>query len=229
MARRLSELRKQLRDDVLSAYEQEHTRLVETWNSLESKAQATVAIAGIFIGGMLALAKDITPETGFLARIIILVPTIILLATVLCAALALTIQTVEDAPEGDNVRAFVDDLLAVDTAEELSERMPRYLGDRSKIWSATNSEHFAANEQKAGWIQRAQWLLFAAIVTAALVVGWQLFIPTPKSSAVTSANGGTQNELPKVGVQREGGSGEQLLPHPPAGINRDSSRPKADR
>ncbi len=49
-----AELKEQLLASALEAYRQEYKELSESWRSLEAKAQAGVAVAGIFIAGVLA-------------------------------------------------------------------------------------------------------------------------------------------------------------------------------
>ena len=203
-----------LRKAALSAYEAEHSRLVDVWKALESKAQATVAIAGIFIGGTLALAKDIKPDADPLTRVAIFLLTCILLGVVICGIQALRVTDVAGAPGGESLEGLAAALLALPPAE-LPDRMPRFFGDVSGIWRKANAEHRTVNEKKARWIAWGQWLLLSAIVAAAGLTTWTLFRPRGQTSDQQST-GGTINAVYQVGLPAGSDSGQQLLQRPSA-------------
>jgi len=49
--------------EIIAAYESEFDRLEDTWKGLETKAQGTITVAGVFIGFVLAFAKDLSTTT----------------------------------------------------------------------------------------------------------------------------------------------------------------------
>ena len=93
----------------LDAFKQEYDRLAKTWEQLDLKAQGTVAIAGIFLGGIFAFITNLRPsETTSKVALILAIVSLVL--SVLFSLLALRVREVLDAPGGSDIQQFVRDL-----------------------------------------------------------------------------------------------------------------------
>ncbi len=168
---------------LLESHQQEYLRLIDTWRMLEGKAQALVAIAGIFLGGMFGFAKEIRGQECILCKIAIIVVIILLSISVERSVRALRVRVIETAPTAAMTKRMVDILLAVKDATERSARFVPFLFDRARGWESTLRDHADANEEKAAALSQAQGFLFYAIVVAALLVAWTTIEPATRPVA----------------------------------------------
>lgn len=84
----------ELAKSTLGIYNAQYTDLNDRWKAIDTKAQGSVAIAGIFIGGIFALARDVTCRThGGEVALMLAVVGVLALST-LCSALALLTRNV---------------------------------------------------------------------------------------------------------------------------------------
>jgi hypothetical protein len=164
----------ELKFQVLTAYEVEYRDLADNWRSLDGKAQGTVAIAGVFIGGAVAFAQRLSSDSSNAMRTAVGLGVLLLLVCVGFAISVLRIRTVNAPPDGDSVRKLVADLLEVSE----SERAGRYLGyleDRVVAWKTGIDEVASVNDSKATALWRAQLSLAAAIGAFAILIVLQLY------------------------------------------------------
>ena len=151
-------------EDALSAYKIEYDDQMANWRALDTKAQGAVAVAGLFVGGLLAFAKDPRSEPT-LGRIVLVLAVVCLLGAVLFALNALRVCDVADPPSGAIHSKLAEDLASLDEAEaSLPARQQGYLGDRAVLWSRTERDTRVGNERKAKSVARAQGLLVAAVL-----------------------------------------------------------------
>jgi hypothetical protein len=167
----------ELKEQAIAAYEAEYRDLADNWRSLDGKAQGTVAIAGVFIGGALAFVQSLYADGPVCMKLVVGLGVLLLLVSVGFALGVLRIRTVNAPPDGDGVRLLVNNVLAADRAE----RPARYLGyleDRLMAWKKAIDEVASANDSKATDLWTAQRFLGASVVTFALLVLLQLFART---------------------------------------------------
>ncbi len=157
-----------LREAILS-FQEEYKDLYDTWKSVDSKAQATATIAGIFLAAAFALARDI-PATFFMYQRVLLAVSIGLLVITVCLCLiGLQIRRIYAPPIGENSKKLIEDLLPNLTENEKSARLSAFLDDRYSLWEQVNSDFKAKFVGKTRWVVSAQGCLFAAIVVATTV------------------------------------------------------------
>lgn len=168
-AETLIAMRRTLRQTVLDSYREEYKELSDVWKSLETKAQGTVTIAGIFIAAAFTFAKDLAstrldyPGKLFLAgAIIFLIPTIIL------SVLVLRRRTIKWIPAGTDVEQWADDIENVPN-EELPDRARRFIDEHSGVWKETVASTKKATAEKEALLYAAQILLLFAIGAATVV------------------------------------------------------------
>ena len=53
------EIRHKLGEQLLTTFRQEHSDAVNTWRTLEGKAQISITIGGVFLAAVFAFARDL--------------------------------------------------------------------------------------------------------------------------------------------------------------------------
>lgn len=152
---------------VLNGYQKEGDALTDDWKVLEVKAQATVATAGIFIGALLALAKD--SIEGQVAMLGAAVTVSALGLAVAFAVVALLVRHVVGAPSGLAIETMADDLLGLKPGADWPARLENFQRDRIRLWREYSSGRVVANEDKARWLLRAQWMLLVGVTLATVL------------------------------------------------------------
>src|ERR1051325_1164979 len=163
----MSEQRISLVKDLLQSIINEYSDAKTRFTNLDTKAQSTTAIAGIFLAGALAffngdsLQKLITyggRVTVFLLGIAVF---LLMLSTIFCiwAMLIRDISIIEN----ENLREEVEGILRQDS-DELSDRYENYLRDQAEEWSKISKELLEVNQQKAKAVRRGQVSLSIAVI-----------------------------------------------------------------
>ena len=168
--------RDQLLAGALQSYRDEYKELSDTWRHVEGKAQGTITVAGIFLAAAFAFVRDLTGAgTGLLEKSILAVAVGLLTATVILAVLSLRVREVVAPPLGENLDELITDLSSVRDAEEIAERLPRFVGDQLSMWRSANEEVDRLTKSKAGLVALAQKLLLVAIGLVALLTSITIF------------------------------------------------------
>lgn len=212
------DIRLRLAREVLDAAAKDFERTLDTWKGLEGKAQATVAVAGIFIGGTFAIVRDMG-GAATLHRVLAGAVVALLVAAVLSAVMALRIRFVTGPPSAANLQAVLADLFAL-TDAQMAQRELAYVQDRIRLWRAGIDEHDRANQAKARWIGRAQVCLLLAILAAAGLVMAMLVGGRPESGIPR----GGPYEVHQNRMRPDSGREQQLLPAAPAETTHDVPR-----
>lgn len=165
-------LRKELLDASLAAAQQLWQARMDQWKTLETKAQGTVAIAGIFLGGVFSMANAVKSNSGMFERVVLTLTSGALLLAVANAIHALQVRST--AFPGGSLHETVEVLLRPERAHELAERVPLFAGDRARDWRACAKELVAVNAAKAVNLRRAQWALLASALLVGLLIGQRI-------------------------------------------------------
>ena len=152
-----------LLDVSLKAFEEEHRELSETWRHIETKAQGTVAISGIFLAGVFAFIRFRWDDAGSAEALLLVLSMLLIVCSVIGSLMALRVRSVSAAPRGEQLHRLVEDLQDAGEAET-PERIRRFLGDQIGSWKSVNEAVQRINSNKAGWLMTAQVFLLAAIV-----------------------------------------------------------------
>jgi hypothetical protein len=155
----------------LDTYREEYRDLSETWRSFDAKAQATGAIAGIFLAALFAWAREMPASLGTQLRVLVVASIVLLVASIIAAVLALQVRRVAAPPLGEAAAEMVRDILHKQRPEELPDRLVRLCNDQIGLWKATNRDMTTFSESKASRIGFAQGaLLLAAVLVAILSI-----------------------------------------------------------
>ena len=157
----------QLASDALTSYREEYRELSETWRHLETKAQGTVAIAGIFLAGVFAFVRTLSDNASFCDKALLLIAVLLLVLSVLFAILVLRVREVTSPPIGDSLDTLVKDLLS--PGEATQEDLVAFVRDQTGMWADANKETHRHNQIKADHLFRAQILLLIAVVVVAVL------------------------------------------------------------
>lgn len=159
----------------LDSYKEEYRDLMDTWKSLDSKAQGCGGLAGIFLAAGFAWARQMTTTIPSTERFALAVSLIVLVGSVLCAVLALQIRTVPAPPLGDATGALVRDLLKARKPKEAPARLAAFHHDQIGLWKKVNEQVDAKNASKARWTLYSQAALLCASVIVAMISVLSMF------------------------------------------------------
>lgn len=152
----------------LEACSKEGDALADTWKVLETKAQATVVTAGIFITAIVSVTNDTGTSRPPIASLVLVVSLLSLGLAIWCAVLALLVRSVTAHPGAKEYDTLALDLLGL-PPEEIRERLPGFYQNAIILWRQSSEEHRRANDEKADYLSFSQLALFMASVLAALL------------------------------------------------------------
>lgn len=160
--------------DALKAQEMSYAEASDVWRCLESKAQSTFTISGVFLTATLAIS-NLAPQASndclsILVKSLVVTAILLFIASVLIAVGTLRVRHVAPPPyekSADHIEELLDSGKSLDDKELRS-----YLRRRYRDWRTPNAGIDKANESKGDWLSWSQVALVAAIVvaTAALTI-----------------------------------------------------------
>lgn len=173
----MSESRINLIKDLLQSSISAHSDASSNFTSLDTKAQNTIAIVGIFLAGTLAfftgdsLQKLIT--IGAQPAIILLgILVLLLMLSTACCIWAMRIQDIsinDVTMSKEEVEAILERPF-----DELSERYENYLLSQIEEWNRISEEFREVNSKKAKAVRRGQLFLGIATLFAAILLFYTL-------------------------------------------------------
>lgn len=147
--------------------QEEHADLSTQWSNLDSKAQATASIAGIFVAAILTFVRELSASAALEERLALNVAVILLTTCILLAVLALRIREVDSRPSEEIMKMITD---LVDSGEESSSQYLRtFANTHANAWKQVNADIYKSVRVKANYTFAAQASLFAAAMFAAIV------------------------------------------------------------
>jgi hypothetical protein len=168
-AETLISMRRTLRQTVLDSYREEYKELSDVWKSLETKAQGTVTIAGIFIAAAFTFAKDLAnTRLDYNGKLFLAAAIIFLIPTIILSLLVLRRRTIKWIPAGTDVESWADAIEGV-SDEDLADRARRLIDEHSGVWKQTVESTREATAEKEKLLYAAQVLLLFAIGAATVV------------------------------------------------------------
>lgn len=148
----------------------EYGELSDNWKQLDSKAQATATIAGIFMAASFAFIRNSALQLTGLERVLLLFVLASLIVSILLAVAAMFVRTVPVPPTPENIAEMVSDLLET-APKEHEERLGGLIADTINAWLPINRELRKELLVKASKLENSQWaLVVAADLMAALTV-----------------------------------------------------------
>lgn len=165
--------KRQLRIDLLERtlnYCTEDYALVDaTYAGLDSKAQATFGIAGLFVAGAVTLIGTLSAAKDP-AWVAILLPGLtyaLLVVSILCSVLALRAREVSTPLDSESVATMTYDIIDLDDRELNLEIYANWFRDQIAEWQRVTREIHAVNARRARWLVGAQLTLLIAITCGA--------------------------------------------------------------
>lgn len=162
-------MRQLLRQMALDSYREEYKEFSDVWKALETKAQATVTIAGIFMAAAFTFAKDLAAtRLDYYGNLFLGAAIILLIPTIICSVFVLWRRTVKSVPSGEDVESWAD-AIANTSDDDLPDRTCRFLDQHSSVWKETVASTKEAIAEKERLLHLAQTLLLFAIGAAVVV------------------------------------------------------------
>lgn len=174
------EIKEALHTTAMESYRDEYQRFIDIWKGLDTKAQGTVTIAGIFIATVFAFIRDIKNlNLGDKGRWVLIAAIACLVLSVVLSILALTLRKVAAPPTADLIAQMVRDIVRLqpdETAEQndagLKERNLSFINERIRLWRQVMAEASEAIKLKYIFLLVGQWLLVGAV----FLVVWLTFL-----------------------------------------------------
>jgi hypothetical protein len=163
-------IRIDLLDRALSYCTEDYHLVTTTYAALDSKAQATFGVSGLFIAGTVALLNNITaPTEVFLWTIALVVLTYGLLVSAVVASLvALKVREVATPMDSAAMTTMTLDVIDLPDEELTAEVRANWYRDQLREWKRVIEEVESVNSSKARWLGSAQVMLIIAVICAGL-------------------------------------------------------------
>lgn len=156
---------------LLTHAKDEYDELSGIWRDLERKAQANIAIAGVFIAGTSVAFRVI--ETPDIMSKGLLIASIALLATAaLISIFVLEVIEVQIIEEASNVSEASKVIFEKDCNHAAQEKLREFVTLRIEAWVSASKDVSLANAKKAHHLANAQAFLRAAVITTSLLLGY---------------------------------------------------------
>lgn len=148
--------------------EYEQDELSDRWKMLDAKAQATAAIAGVFIAAAFAFVRNSGPQPLGSPKWLFVIMLLGLATTVGFAVWSMLIRSVSLPPTAEEAAKMVRD--AIDRPSgEYDRRFTGLLADSTDKWVVVLREVHEAVSVKAGRLAIAQYALLASVAIALLL------------------------------------------------------------
>jgi hypothetical protein len=158
---------KSVADFVLDHGAARYKELSEVWRDVERKAQGTVAIAGVFVGGVLALSRNLEVQVD-LVRYFSLAGFVALAVSCLCALLALRLKEIILMTSDEIVLSGAKDILTELSDTGAQRKLRAFLGQMAERWATLNRLIERANRRKMRWLRCSHWTLAAGLLSSTL-------------------------------------------------------------
>jgi uncharacterized membrane protein YqjE len=174
----MSELRINLVKDLLQSSISEHSDAHANFAALDTKAQNTVTIGGIFLAGALAffngdsLQKLIMLGSHSVLILLGMVVLLLMLSTIFCIwGMRIRDISISDVTiSQEEVEGILEQ-----SSDELSIRYENYLLSQVGVWSKISKELHEVNQRKAKAVRRGQLFLGIAILFVAILLFYTLY------------------------------------------------------
>ena len=165
----MDELKTALRKGLIASYKDAYLESTDTWKNLETKAQATIAIAGVLVAAVVAFIEKLTLVFVTLQGVLLAVAVAFLLYSIYYAIMVLKIQHTDAPPYGDFLNETIQRLLTMSDENELKERAEILDAEVIAAWGQVTAKTRTIVKQKAKALWDSQICLIAAIVTGGIV------------------------------------------------------------
>lgn len=176
----------QLLEIALAAHGEAYKELTQSWRAIETKAQGTVALAGIFMAAAFAFVRDVPEDVGRATLVLFGVAVVLLTFSAIGAVWAQRVRTIPASPSL-LVHRWIEAIRKLPT-EEQAARLPGFYEEYNDAWVTTNGKLMDLIRSKARSVMIAQMalLIAGACVSAATLI--TLLTPQPVAQEEVHAN-----------------------------------------
>jgi hypothetical protein len=160
--------------ELVESYRSEYAQLAEDWRAIETKAQASITVCGILIGGVFLFLREFRLEMNAAQKSALAGATVLLGIAVAFSIAALWVRTYPRPPLGDDAKELTDDVLRI-REEDWEEAHPRWLRDRIAAWQPVNNRLHEIVAGKARRVFLGQCALVGALALVMALSLWVLF------------------------------------------------------
>lgn len=164
-----------LYESTLKACHAHYDKLVDNRKLLESKAQTTIAVCGIFLAGLFAFIRDIkTLQPSVTGKYLLMLTVALLAFSIFCSILALLLKTTSLPLTGGQLYLTTTKLIAF-KAETLQERTKVLLDGKIDFIEeqiTKMKEPVDSMELSNEWKVRCLWSAHISLLTAILLVAY---------------------------------------------------------
>ncbi|MFM0052797.1 hypothetical protein [Caballeronia grimmiae] len=161
------DLQHEVTTSFISTAETEYKSLSTTYETIDRKAQATSAVAGVFLAAVFALASRVDGSTNSIVVWLIFLLMIVLLACIVLAVGAMFARATELPPTAEQCLSECSPVILAADADSFRQERNRVYRKWADEWVKANRTVHAANQNKAMWLFLSQ---IAVLVAAALTV-----------------------------------------------------------
>jgi hypothetical protein len=182
----------------LSAYTAGYKVLADEWKNIDTKAQGTVAIAGVFLAGAFGFVKSLADRkpqmqgnveiiTSFcvastnvcvakqaIESLLLGSAVVALFAAVLLAVLTLRVRLIQ-SPSGDEVNKMARDAASLIGTPEEAEVPSRFIVEQRDLWHNAMHKTFEVYQNKAKHLARAQLAILAGATAVTILTLLEVF------------------------------------------------------
>lgn len=165
-----------LRASVLDAYREEYEDLAADWRSVDSKAQALIGAAGIFLSATIVFAGFASHNLTATEKLLVCTA---LVTIVLAIGFALRAQLITETggmPSGKTVHNLIDDVLRNGHGEKKKVLLEAVYNGLTTKWGTSNVDVENKVTNKANNVQIAQWLLVATLGIFVMLAVVRVFV-----------------------------------------------------
>jgi hypothetical protein len=149
---------------------EDYDLVTATFAALDSKAQATFGVAGIFVAGTVALLNTLrasdAPSPGGVALVVLTY--VLLVAAIGASIVALKVREVATPIDSASVAKMTLDVISLPDDELTDEVRANWYRDQLGEWERVIQSVERVNSTKARWLAWAQVFLLVAIICAGL-------------------------------------------------------------
>lgn len=139
-----------------------------TYAAIDSKAQASFGVAGIFVAGAVALLNGVADASNVSAWIVggVVACYVLLVGAIVCSLVALKVRETETPIRSPDVVRMTMDVLALPDEALTAETRAGWYQEQVHTWSTAIEDVEKTNKIKARWLRLAQLSLMLAVAVA---------------------------------------------------------------
>ena len=149
----------------------EWNQVAQRFRDLDSKAQATATVSGVFIAAAFAFIEQLSIQKEWYVLGIVSIGLFLLASSVVLSVVAMKIRTHRGTPGGKYTLVLIEDVLrAAENGRDIGKLEVGFYVEHATQWQQGAHAIRESNKRKGRTIEVAQWLLVVAILIVAFVI-----------------------------------------------------------